>query len=84
VAAAKSHDPKNDEERAALDELSTKHVIVDKAVLHYGMGNSNPIDKIRFYSKRKPHGPYSPSSQNELTDRVSQSVPKLNPGISHR
>jgi len=24
-------------------------------VLHYGMGNTNPIDKIRFYSKRKPH-----------------------------
>jgi len=55
VAAAKSHNPKNDEERAALEELSTQHVIIDEAVLHYGMGNTNPIDKIRFYSKRKPH-----------------------------
>ncbi|KAF9782073.1 hypothetical protein BJ322DRAFT_1074190 [Thelephora terrestris] len=53
VAAAKSHNPENDEERDTLRELSTQHIIIDEAVLHYGMGNSNPIDKIRFYSKRK-------------------------------
>lgn len=56
VSAAKLHKPENDEERAALEELSTQHVIIDEAVLHYGMGNDNPIDKIRFYSKRKPQG----------------------------
>lgn len=83
VAAAKSHNPKNEEERTAVKELSTYHVIIDEAVLHYGMGNSNPIDKIRFYSKRKPHGSYSPSSRNDLTDRGSQSVPKQNPAIFH-
>lgn len=80
VAAAMLHNPRNDEERALLDELSAQHVIIDEAVLHYGMGNCNPIDKIRFYSKRKPHGLYSPSSQNELADCGSQSVPKLNLG----
>lgn len=83
VAAAKSHNPKNDEERAALKDLSTQHVIIDEAVLHYGMGNSNPIDKIRFYSKRKPHGPYFPSSRNESTELGFQSVPKLNTVIYH-
>jgi hypothetical protein len=60
VTAAKSHNPENGEKQAVLEELSTKHVIVDEAVLHYGMGNSNPIEKIRFYSKRKPQGMYSP------------------------
>jgi hypothetical protein len=83
VAAAKSHNPKNDEERAALEELSTQHVIIDEAVLHYGMGKTNPIDMIRFYSKRKPHGPYSPFSQNELTHHESQSVPKPNQETYH-
>jgi len=56
VSAAKSHKSENHEERAALEELSTHHIIIDEAVLHYGMGNSNPIDKVRFYSKRKPKG----------------------------
>ena len=62
VSAAKSHKPENHEEQAALEELSTQHIIIDEAVLHYGMGNSNPIDKIRFYSKRKPQGTRPPSS----------------------
>ena len=84
VTAAKSHNPKNDEERAALEELSTQHIIIDQAVLHYGMGSTNPIDKIRFYSKRKPHGPYYPSSRSEFADCGSQSVPKLNLGTSRR
>jgi hypothetical protein len=69
VAAAKSHNPENDEERDALRELSTQHVIIDEAVLHYGMGNTNPIDKIRFYSKRKPHGMRSPPSSMDWPDR---------------
>ena len=62
VSAAKSHKPENDEERIALEELSTKHIIVDEAVLHYGMGNDNPINKVRFYSKRKPLGMHLPLS----------------------
>ena len=68
VSAAKSHKPETDEERAALMELSTNHVIIDEAVLHYGMGNSNPIDKIRFYSKRKPQGTHPPSSRTDLPE----------------
>lgn len=55
VEAAKSHNPESEEEQTALEELTTYHVIIDEAVLHYGMGNSNPVDKIRFYSKRKPN-----------------------------
>lgn len=61
VSGAKSHIPENSGERDALQELSVQHVIVDEAVLHYGMGNRNPIDEIRFYSKRKPQGMCSAS-----------------------
>jgi hypothetical protein len=37
-------------------------------VLHYGMGNTNPIDKIRFYSKRKPQGMHPPSFQTDWAE----------------
>lgn len=67
VSAAKSHKPENNEERAALEELSAQHIIIDEAVLHYGMGNSNPIDKVRFYSKRKPNGVHSPPSPDRFS-----------------
>ena len=70
VVAAKSHNPKNDAERAIVDELSTQHIIIDEAVLHYGMGENNPIDKVRFYSKRKPHGTRSPYFQINLSDHI--------------
>ena len=69
VSAAKSHEPENDEERAALTDLKTQHIIIDEAVLHYGMGNNNPIDKVRFYSKRKPQGTLPPSSQMDSVER---------------
>ena len=65
VSAAKSHEPENDEEQAALEELSTRHIIIDQTVLHYGMGKSNPIDKVRFYSKRTPQGIPPPSFQTD-------------------
>lgn len=68
VSAAKLHKPENDEARAALEQLSTQHVIIDEAVLHYGMGNTNPIDKIRFYSKRKPQGMHPPSFQTDWAE----------------
>ena len=69
VLAAKSHEPENDEERDTLVELSTQHVIIDEAVLHYGMGSNNPIDTIRFYSKRKPQGMHPSSSQTDSVER---------------
>lgn len=78
MSAAQSHKPENDEERAALEELSVKHIIIDEAVLHYGMGNTNPINEIRFYSKRKPLGMHSPFQAN-LTEHGPQSVPRLSP-----
>ena len=81
--AAKSHKPENDEEQAALGELSTQHIIIDEAVLHYGMGNSNPVDKIRFYSKRKPQGMHPPSFQKNLAEHGPQSVPELSLVIYH-
>ena len=83
VSAAKSRIPENSGEQDALQELSTQHVIIDEALLHYGMGNSNPIDKVRFYSKRKPHGACSTSSHVNFLDRKSQSVPRLSLVIYH-
>jgi len=76
VSAVKARKPENDEEQTALEELSTQHVIIDEAVLHYGMGNSNPIHKIRFYSKRKPQGVHPSSFMQirlNLDPRVFQS-----------
>lgn len=70
ISAAKSHEPENNEERVILEELSINHVIVDEAVLHYGMGNDNPIDSIRFYSKRKPQGMHPPNFQMDSTEYI--------------
>ena len=36
--------------------LKADHVIVDICKLHHGMQNRNPLDFIRFYSKRKFNG----------------------------
>ncbi|KZT23172.1 HD-domain/PDEase-like protein [Neolentinus lepideus HHB14362 ss-1] len=37
---------------ADVAELSAKHVIVDLCPMHYGMKDRNPLDFIKFYSKR--------------------------------
>ncbi|TDL18439.1 HD-domain/PDEase-like protein [Rickenella mellea] len=34
-----------------IDTLTKEHVIVDIATMHYGMGEKNPMDFVRFYSK---------------------------------
>lgn len=36
--------------------LKPEHVIVDINVIHHGMKENNPLDFIRFYSKRKANG----------------------------
>ncbi|KZV84599.1 HD-domain/PDEase-like protein [Exidia glandulosa HHB12029] len=33
------------------EELKSEHVIVDWSCVHWGMKNSNPIDKVEFYGK---------------------------------
>jgi hypothetical protein len=38
-----------------VDSLEEKHVIVDFAIMHYGMKKENPLDSIKFYSKRNPN-----------------------------
>ncbi|PPQ80277.1 hypothetical protein CVT26_008850 [Gymnopilus dilepis] len=34
--------------------LSISDVIVDFSTMHYGMKDKNPVDSVRFYSKRRP------------------------------
>ena len=38
------------------DELMPEHVIVDLSEIHCGMKDKNPLDTVRFYSKRRPKG----------------------------
>ena len=35
-----------------VESLAKEHVIVDLVKLHYGMKDKNPLDFIKFYSKR--------------------------------
>ncbi|KAF7331095.1 HD-domain/PDEase-like protein [Mycena venus] len=37
-----------------LTELTPDSVIVDHTTLHYGMKDKNPLDFVKFYSKRNP------------------------------
>ncbi|KAL4246513.1 hypothetical protein ABKN59_008642 [Abortiporus biennis] len=38
-----------------VKDLKPEHVIVDYSSLHYGMHEKNPLDFVKFYSKRKPN-----------------------------
>lgn len=38
------------------ESLQVEDVIVDFSKMHHGMGARNPLDFVRFYSKRTPHG----------------------------
>lgn len=40
----------------APDTLTPEHVIVDMGTLHYGMQDRNPLETVKFYSKRHPNG----------------------------
>lgn len=37
-----------------LAELTPDSVIVDHTTMHYGMKEKNPLDFVKFYSKRNP------------------------------
>ncbi|KAF9457401.1 hypothetical protein BDZ94DRAFT_233579 [Collybia nuda] len=41
--------------------LTAHDVIVDFSVMHYGMKEKNPLDFVKFYSKRNPNQGYSAS-----------------------
>lgn len=38
-----------------IDGLTKDDVIVDFSLLHYGMKDKNPLDFVKFYSKRNPN-----------------------------
>ncbi|KAJ8697614.1 hypothetical protein PTI98_004400 [Pleurotus ostreatus] len=64
----------------ALATLAPQHIIVDFSPMHYGMKEKNPMENVRFYSKREPnkcakaeHGDYStlmPAVFGEVLMRV--------------
>ena len=37
-----------------IDELQSDQVIVTLSKMHYGMGDKNPLDCVKFYSKNYP------------------------------
>jgi hypothetical protein len=39
-----------------VDALTKDDVIVDFSLMHYGMKEKNPLDFVKFYSKRSPKG----------------------------
>jgi deoxynucleoside triphosphate triphosphohydrolase SAMHD1 len=51
----------NDESFSITDYqfLTPNDVVVDFAIMHYGMKDKNPLDFIEFYSKRHPNGSYT-------------------------
>jgi hypothetical protein len=38
------------------EKLEPEHVIVSFATMHYGMKERNPLDFIKFYTKKRPNG----------------------------
>lgn len=54
VDAAKG-DPDGGADPALLAELEPGDVIVDITKMHYGMGDKNPLESVKFYSKQHPN-----------------------------
>lgn len=42
--------------RKVVEEIKPENVHVTLSKLHYGMGDKNPLDFIRFYTKQRPNG----------------------------
>lgn len=38
-----------------VDALTANDIIVDFSLMHYGMKEKNPLDFVKFYSKRNPN-----------------------------
>jgi deoxynucleoside triphosphate triphosphohydrolase SAMHD1 len=58
VEASKALFKEDEDMRPIVDLLEERHVIVDFSPMHYGMQDKNPLDSIKFYSKRNPNGEY--------------------------
>ncbi|KLO13832.1 hypothetical protein SCHPADRAFT_827447, partial [Schizopora paradoxa] len=55
--AKELYNPETDDVTQELvDKLDKSHVIVDICRMHYGMKEHNPLDSVRFYSKRNTKG----------------------------
>jgi hypothetical protein len=63
-AATYAPDSESDEAEARdiADSLDPGHVIVDHSEMHYGMKEKNPLEFVKFYSKRNPDSEISPTS----------------------
>ncbi|KAG5647814.1 hypothetical protein DXG03_007737 [Asterophora parasitica] len=59
VEAARALNPTDDEDgtktRALANNLKEEDIICDFSLMHYGMKEDNPLDFVRFYSKRQPN-----------------------------
>ena len=62
VQAVKAHKftDKDQVKMEDVEALSAKDVIVDQSPMHYGMKDKNPLEFVRFYSKRSPNGALKP------------------------
>jgi deoxynucleoside triphosphate triphosphohydrolase SAMHD1 len=60
VAAAKAlpHAGAGDTTPVDIDALTKDDVIADFSLIHYGMKEKNPLDFVKFYSKRNPNREY--------------------------
>jgi hypothetical protein len=43
-----------------VDQPTADDVVIDFCVMHFGKGNENPMQNVKFYSKRQPNGETSP------------------------
>ncbi|KAG5350405.1 hypothetical protein C0989_011193 [Termitomyces sp. Mn162] len=56
VEAARELSEEDPSIRELVKTLSVEHVICDFSLMHYGMKEKNPLDFVKFYSKRHPNG----------------------------
>ncbi|KNZ80826.1 SAM domain and HD domain-containing protein 1 [Termitomyces sp. J132] len=57
VEAARELSEEDPSIRELVKTLSVEHVICDFSLMHYGMKEKNPLDFVKFYSKRHPNEP---------------------------
>ncbi|EIN04338.1 HD-domain/PDEase-like protein [Punctularia strigosozonata HHB-11173 SS5] len=53
IAAAAKEVPGVDPDRIA--KLRAEDILVDVSSMHHGMGDKNPLDRVKFWSKQKPN-----------------------------
>ncbi|KAG6894799.1 hypothetical protein C0992_004592 [Termitomyces sp. T32_za158] len=66
IVEAAREDSKTDPSiQEIVKTLSVEHVICDFSLMHYGMKEKNPLDFVKFYSKRHPNGMFSLSDPRQ-------------------